>query len=132
MAKIAARAYRHMRPWSAEDFASTLSRPIALLSQTDHAFVLGQVIVDEAEILAVACDPDHQRNGEAAEALARFHRSAAERGAQTVFLEVAAENVPAISFYAKHGYAQTGRRKAYYRQPDGTAQDALLMSRALT
>ncbi|MGP6086934.1 GNAT family N-acetyltransferase [Antarctobacter jejuensis] len=128
---IAARAYRHMTPWRADQIAATLRQPTALLSTSDHAFVLGQVIADEAEILALACDPDFQRQGEAARALDRFHTAAAQREATRVFLEVAARNAPARAFYEARGYTRAGLRKGYYPRPDGTRDDALIMTRAL-
>ena len=48
-------------------------------------------------------------------------------GAQTLFLEVSAENPPAINLYAGLGFEQVGRRKAYYA--DGS--DALVMRLSL-
>lgn len=132
LAALSARAYRHMQPWSEADFAATLSHPTALLTPGDGAFVLGRVIVDEAEILALATDPDRQRRGQGRAVLAAFERQAAARGAVTVFLEVAAANLPARGFYSACGYTETGRRRGYYRTPEGGRDDALLMAKALT
>ncbi|WP_375258919.1 GNAT family N-acetyltransferase [Citreimonas sp.] len=131
LAALSARAYRHMRPWTARAFADTLAAPASLLVATDHAFVLGRVIADEAEILALATDPDHQRRGAARTVLETFETRAQDRGATRVFLEVAAANAPARTFYAARGYAEAGRRRAYYRLDDGTTDDALILARAL-
>ena len=131
LADICARAYRHMQPWTAAQFADTLALPRAVLTQTDHAFVLGQVVADEAEILALAADPNHQRSGQASAALALFHEAARTRGAMQVFLEVAFTNAPAIHFYSRQGYVQTGRRRGYYASLGGARVDAVIMSRAL-
>lgn len=131
LAALAARAYTHQKPWSAQAFADTLARPHALLAVTEHAFVLGLVVADEAEILALAADPDRQREGHATAALAQFHADAAKRGAARVFLEVASRNAPAIALYTAQGYSPVGKRRAYYPQPDGTADDALVLARDL-
>jgi ribosomal-protein-alanine N-acetyltransferase len=131
LAALSARAYRHMSPWSAQAFAETLSRPHALLTTTGHAFVLGLVIAGEAEILALAADPEHQRKGEASRALEAFHKDAQKRGTETIFLEVASRNAPARCFYKRHGYAETGLRKGYYALAGGEKDDALVMSRTL-
>lgn len=131
LAYLAKRAYRHMKPWTTAQFAETLARPHTLLAATEHAFVLGTVIVDEAEILALAADPDHQRQGAASRALDAFHAQALERGARRVFLEVAAANTPARAFYTRHGYGKTGLRRGHYPRPDGPPDDAVVMSRAL-
>lgn len=131
LADLSARAYRHMVPWSAAQFAETMASPHAVLAHTDHAFVLGQVIAGEAEILALAADPDHQRGGQASTALAGFHGTALALGAAQVFLEVSAENAPAVAFYIRHGYTRTGLRKGYYATPQGHRADALIMARAL-
>jgi [ribosomal protein S18]-alanine N-acetyltransferase len=46
-----------------------------------------------------------------------------QKGAQTVFLEVRESNRAAFALYRKCGFQQSGRRKAYYRQP---TEDAIL------
>lgn len=131
MAQISARAYQHMSPWSESAFDARLARSDTVLARTGNAFVLGQVVLDEAEILALATDPAAQRQGEAAHALALFETAVRARGVTRVLLEVAAPNAPARAFYEKHGFAQCGLRRAYYAQPQGGRADALLMARAL-
>ncbi|MCT4557805.1 MAG: GNAT family N-acetyltransferase [Pelagimonas sp.] len=132
LADISARAYQHMRPWSQADFRSALARPIHLLTHTEHAFVLGQVIADEAEITALAADPAVQRRGQASHALAQFIAAAHTRGARRIFLEVASRNAPARGFYAARGFRQVGRRRAYYSLADGATDDALVLCLDLT
>ncbi|GGG67937.1 alanine acetyltransferase [Salipiger pallidus] len=131
IAAISARAYQHMSPWSEADIAGTLDHPLTVLSHDGASFALGRVIVDEAEILALATDPGKQRGGGASRALAAFHAEAMARGAVTCFLEVAADNAPAIAFYETRGYARTGLRKGYYPRAGSAPADALLMARAL-
>jgi [ribosomal protein S18]-alanine N-acetyltransferase len=63
--------------------------------------------------------------------LAQFHAAARARGATTAFLDVAADNAPAIALYLGAGYAQVGQRRAYYPRKNASAADALLMRRAL-
>lgn len=128
LAEISARAYTHMTPWTADQFASTLSHPASLLSLSTHAFVLGQVVLDEAEILALATDPNHHRTGEAGAAFALFCQDAKARGALKLFLEVAKDNIPAIQFYKNAGFLEAGLRRAYYARSDRPKMDALIMT----
>lgn len=132
LAEIAAQAYLHMIPWSAKQFAATLENPAHLLFCTQNAFVLGQIAGDEAEILALACVPDHQRRGEAGRVLNPFIQKAKLRSATRILLEVAEPNLPAIRFYQQHGFADVGLRKNYYRQADGSFAHALVMARDVT
>jgi ribosomal-protein-alanine N-acetyltransferase len=44
-----------------------------------------------------------------------------------LFLDVAESNSAAIGLYARLGFTQMGRRKAYYAHADGSREDALLM-----
>jgi ribosomal-protein-alanine N-acetyltransferase len=59
--------------------------------------------------------------------MAELHRRVAERSVQRMFLEVDAGNAAARGLYAALGYAEAGRRPAYYRQSDGTRSDALIL-----
>ena len=53
--------------------------------------------------------------------------AAANAGAARLFLEVSEVNAPALALYEAAGYAEIGRRKAYYR--DGS--DARVLGRTL-
>lgn len=132
LARIQARAYRDMAPWSARDFAELLRHDNVHLFTGTEAFLLLRVVLDEAEILAFATDPKGQNQGQGGQLIVRMHQDAADLGVGVVFLEVAATNDGARRFYARHGYVETGRRAGYYHQPGGHRSDAVLMSRALT
>ena len=132
MAALQARAYKHMPPWSAVALAEMIASPYAATVKAAHGFALGRVVIDEAELLALAVDPDHQRQGIAKTLLTRFETAARDKGAATCFLEVAETNTPAREFYAAQGYKGIGKRGGYYRQKTGPAVDALLMSKSLT
>ena len=94
-------------------------------------FALARQILDEAEILMVAVDPDAQRKGHGTTLMNSLLKRLTNAGVATVFLEVEEGNHPARALYAKLGFAQTGRRKGYYRRADGTRADALLLSKTL-
>lgn len=95
------------------------------------AFVLGRVILDEAEVLTLATDPAAQRNGLARAALGQFEAEAKQRGAITVFLEVAQDNLAAQRLYVAAGYRQVGARAGYYARPTGRAVAALILRKTL-
>lgn len=128
LAALHAAAETHTRPWSAGQFAGSLSDPACFLSAAPHSFALGRCVLDEAELLLIATHPDHQRQGLARAQLARFADMARDRGATRGFLEVAAGNAPARALYVQAGWSDCGRRRAYYRQADGTVDDAILMA----
>jgi [ribosomal protein S18]-alanine N-acetyltransferase len=52
-------------------------------------------------------------------------RRAKEQGAFRLDLEVRASNSVAIRLYGRAGFRETGRRRAYYHDPE---EDAVLMS----
>lgn len=131
LARIALAAYEHMSPWTEAQFSQSLADPNSLLVSEGDAYVLGRVILDEAEILSVACDPSLQRTGRASSLLDAFHKDAQNKGVTRIFLEVSIDNVPARALYEAWDYSITGRRKDYYRRPNGINADALIMSRNL-
>ena len=128
LARLHAATFSQARPWNVEEFASLLSFPGTVLLGDDRAILLGRVVADEAEVLTLATDPIHRRRGLAADLLARFEAEARARGAGRVFLEVAEDNVPARALYANRGYAEVGRRSAYYARKGGPSVAALVLS----
>jgi ribosomal-protein-alanine N-acetyltransferase len=117
--------------WSAADFDGLLSAPGVFALGDDRGIALGRVAADEAELLTIAVLPEHRGAGLGRALLTAFEAQAARAGARIAHLEVAADNHAAHALYIRQGYAETGRRKGYYRQPDGHRTDALTMARAL-
>lgn len=89
--------------------------------------IIARAVADEAEVLTLAVDPASQRQGIGRALLERAAATAQERGAQAIFLEVAADNAPAQALYAALGFAAVGCRRGYY--PSGG--DALVLRRRL-
>jgi ribosomal-protein-alanine N-acetyltransferase len=86
---------------------------------------------EQAEILTICVTPKSQHTGIASKMMKASEQDMANYGVKKIFLEVAANNPAAIGLYTKLGYAETNRRKGYYKQPDGTVVDALVMSKEL-
>lgn len=118
-------------PWSEAAFAGLLAQPGVFLLTEPAGFVLGRVILDEAELLTLAVDPAARRQGTGRRLLAAFAAEASARGATRAVLEVAAGNAAARALYAGAGWAEAGRRRGYYRGTGGVVDDALILARAL-
>ncbi|MEL7012666.1 MAG: GNAT family N-acetyltransferase [Pseudomonadota bacterium] len=84
-----------MRPWSAEEFATLLSSPQTHLVEVQNAFALLRIIADEAEILTLATDPAHRRQGLARALLVTVADEALARSAHNILLDVAETNTGA-------------------------------------
>lgn len=120
------------RPWSSVEFAELLTQKGIILCGDHNSFVLGRVTCDEAEVLTVVTIPDQQRKGLARRALRRFCTAAQQAGAVTAFLEVAADNAPALTLYRSEGFATVGQRRAYYIRNAQPPADALVLRRGLS
>lgn len=131
LAALHAACFTMPRPWEAGEIAALLADDHVFLCSAPAAFLLGRVILDEAEVLTLAVHPDHRRQGHARSLLDQFHARARARGAARAFLEVAAGNAPARGLYAAAGYLPVGRRPGYYHGADGR-DDALILQRGLT
>jgi len=79
------------------------------------------VLAHEMELLNLAVGPSWRRKGFASALLNVALSDCRERGYHSVFLEVRESNHRAISFYKKHGFAPSGRRPNYYRNPEEAA-----------
>lgn len=111
------------RPWSAPEFSALLESQGCFLLQRPGAMLLGRVILDEAELLTLAVDPDRRRTGSGRALTAAFAARSRARGALSAFLEVAEDNLAARALYAGLGWREAGRRPRYY----GPARDALIL-----
>ena len=135
MADLHARAFE--KPWDAAAFRALLDgpgvfAPAAVRDGTLDGLILMRAVADEAEVLTLAVASDQRRRGLGGGLLASALGLAEAAGAATVFLEVADDNIPAVSLYRAAGFEPVGRRSAYYARPGARPADALLLRKTLT
>ena len=120
------------RPWSGPEILALLSEPGVSHRLADResaepvGFALYRVVLDEAELLTISVLPEARRAGIGAGLLAACHEGARMAGAARMFLEVGEGNLAARALYGRAGYRECGRRKGYYRRPDGSRDDAMV------
>lgn len=131
LASLHALCFETPRPWAAHEFASLLTSKGVFLHSTDVGFALGREIIGEVELLTLAVDPTHQRQGHGRALLAGFETESIRLGATQSFLEVSQVNAAARSLYDSAGYAESGRRPAYYTPPTGPKIAAIVMRKPL-
>lgn len=125
-------AFKTSRGWRADEIQALLSSPHVFAATRPRGFALGRVIVDEAELLTIAVDPSVQGCGVGAKLLQDFEQTATAQGASRAFLEVAKDNLAAVTLYTRAGWTACGTRVDYYSRPDGTTCDAILMEKRMT
>jgi [ribosomal protein S18]-alanine N-acetyltransferase len=132
MAALHAACFTTPRPWSALEITAMLDNDHTFLLTAPNAFLIGRAVAGEAELLTLAVSPGARRQGTATYLVTQFLTESRMRAATDTFLEVAADNTPAIALYAATGFNQSGKRRAYYAHPNGTRTDAIIMSQRLT
>lgn len=121
------------RGWSRGHFMAELAseRASCVVAELDGrvaGYLCLTTLLDEAEILDVAVDPDLQGRGIGAQLVQWACDEATRRGAALMLLEVRATSKPAIALYERFGFKQTGLRKAYYEENiDAVLMDKMLM-----
>ena len=125
------------RAWDDRAMARLLAMPgvCALIATQTPAdgeeapagFIMTRLAADEGEILTLCVLPAMRRKGIGARLLSAALAGLGMEGARRVFLEVAADNGPALALYEAAGFARTGLRPGYYASPRGR-KDAILMA----
>ena len=123
--------------WTQGDYQSLAREPsglilVADLGTTDRPGIIGFAafhrVIDEAEVLNMAVDPEYQRQGVGRGLLAEGLRRLLEQGVRRVYLEVRTSNIRAQKLYFSAGLALHYLREDYYDNP---REDALVLSREL-
>jgi ribosomal-protein-alanine N-acetyltransferase len=123
------------RTWSADEFRQLLATPgclgmVAVMQVEPAGLALARVAFDEAEVLTLGVVPSLRRQGIGGALLARLRHACHQRGARSLFLEVAEDNLPARRLYEANGFVVMARREGYYARSDGR-RAALVLRRAL-
>lgn len=124
-------------PWDAASIRKLMAMPgaLALVAMSRFGetlgFLLARAAADEAEILTLAVAPRFRRRRIGLRLLTGAADALAAGGARRLHIEVARSNIPATRLYETAGFAVNGTRRNYYARPDGTYEDAVMMSRLL-
>ena len=109
------------KPWTANDFRD-LKKSGCEIVASENGFIVWRTVCDESEIITIGVRPAARGAGIATAMLGLMEHEIKKAGVKKIFLEVSAENAPAIALYKKCGFIENGRRPKYY---DGI--DAILM-----
>ena len=117
--------------WSEGSIASSLSSPvslsfIAICEGRPVGYLLASALAPEGELLRIGVCPEYRKRGIGGALMERFLLKSENLLCDTLFLEVRADNAPAISLYRRYGFFDCGIRKKYYKNPEC---DALLMKK---
>ncbi len=110
--------------WDAQAFAALSDKKDCRAYGNENGFILLQGLPSAFEILTLAVRPEARRGGLASALLKTAFQLA---DGVPIWLEVAADNQPALALYRGCGFVETGRRKAYYKRAGQKRVDALLM-----
>ena len=123
-------------PWPISSFEEELNNILAtyLVAKIDNK-VVGYIgmwfVMDECHITNVAVHSDYRNNKIATRLINELLNLCKEHGTTYIMLEVRTNNIPAQNLYSKFGFTEEVIRKGYYKNPDGTREDAIVMSKDL-
>jgi ribosomal-protein-alanine N-acetyltransferase len=114
--------------WSYETWLSEVAQPpndYLVVADTEVVGVAGLATSPHGEgyVQTIGVRREHQGRGHGARLLAALVARAADRGMETMGLEVRDDNHRALRLYARAGFAPIGRRRGYY----GRGRDALVL-----
>jgi ribosomal-protein-alanine N-acetyltransferase len=120
-------------PWTHGNFVDSLAAAYpAEVLRGPRAELLGYWLampgVDEMHLLNITVVPAWQGRGLAVAMLGRVVADCRRRGLTQLWLEVRVGNQRARDVYRRYGFAEVGRRRAYYPVQQGPREDAILMS----
>ncbi len=83
-------------------------------------------VFGEGQIMNIAVLPEYRKNGLGEGLLGFLVEIAVTENCETMVLEVAENNIPAIALYKKFGFKAVGKRKGFYHN-----SDALIMVKSI-
>jgi ribosomal-protein-alanine N-acetyltransferase len=121
----------HPFPWTRGNFVDSLKAGHSAWVLREGGETIGygllMMTVEDAELLDITIAPEYQRRGFGNLLLGHLFDVARGHGALRMFLEVRAGNGVAQALYRRAGFAEIGRRRAYYHGKE----DAIVMAREL-
>lgn len=137
LARIHAASFKHAwsdgeleKMFSNKNYLCLVAHPPKTVRSEPSGFVFVRSILDEAEIIIIATDPDIRRKGVARKLLQETIRKLEFDRKDKLFLEVDEANKAAINLYESLGFKTINERSGYYSDvdnPKGKKSTALVM-----
>ena len=132
-------AQSFVKAWPAAELSGIIAMPgtqamLACKASGDKSpcgFIIFRQAAQEAEIITIAIAPAARRRQIGTSLLDAAMTRLRAHGCTEFHLEVDESSDSAMAFYQALGFVVSGHRKNYYKQPDGTRADAILMHRAI-
>lgn len=123
-------------PWPISSFEEELKNILAtyLVAKINNRIVgyIGMwFVMDECHITNIAVHSSYRENGIATRLINEMLKLCKEHKTTYIMLEVRSNNIPAQKLYSKFGFTEEVIRKNYYKNPDNTREDAIVMSKNL-
>ena len=126
----ACEAELHAHPWSRGNFADALASGyqawIMLRAGEPIGYAVVLNVLDESHLLDLGVVAAEQGQGRGRSFLGWLCECAKQQGSDNFFLEVRPSNLAALRLYERCGFAEIGRRRAYYPAAGGR-EDAIVM-----
>lgn len=120
-------------PWPISSFEEELKNILATYFVAEkNNKIVGYIglwfVMDECHITNVAVHSEFRQQKIASKLVSKMLEMCKEHLSTYVTLEVRKSNIPAQNLYKKFGFNEEARRKDYYKNPDNTREDAIIMS----
>jgi ribosomal-protein-alanine N-acetyltransferase len=121
-----------LTPWSLESLKASIEQvdnvEVIMLDTLLIGFIIGRVVLDEAEILEFSIDPSYQGYGYGKTLLKHLIMLLQEKKIGKIFLEVRHSNRRAMQLYHSIGFREISIRKDYYSTcNESKKEDAVIM-----
>ncbi len=121
----------HITPWSESILHDCVVVGYSCFVLVDNNFLCGFLVArqikKQCHLLNLCIAPEHQSKG-FGKTLLIYLMEGIKDSCDVIQLEVRASNNIAKKLYEKYGFEETGLKKNYYADKDGTSEDALLLS----
>lgn len=119
--------------WSAQAFEELFAGRAAwaFIAEGAAGLAVCRILSEEAEIITLGVLPNCRQSGIGSRLVEAMLEEARQQGVRKMFLEVGEHNAVAKALYDKHGFSVLSQRRHYYRHPDGSYEDAIVMQKTL-
>ncbi len=116
-------------PWKESHFVDSLKSGYTCIIAERGGEIIGyaimMIVMDEAHLLIITIDKDHQRQGYGHQLIEHLTSIAINKKCITLLLEVRETNESAFQLYLNNGFCEIGQRPRYYAD---TGEDAIVMA----